>query len=115
MHVYSGVHTKHSFPSVVACIRVYRAVAWQRVDEILYSIYGICAIYRIYAVYIHNIQGASMMRMVYIAILFACAEATGFKMSASMLEPSVAPETEDLFMFIVYVIKLAFINICTLR
>jgi hypothetical protein len=32
-------HRKYSFPSIVACIRVYRAVAWQRVDQIRYIIF----------------------------------------------------------------------------
>jgi hypothetical protein len=31
-------HRKYSFPSIVACIRVYKAVAWQRVDQIRYNI-----------------------------------------------------------------------------
>jgi hypothetical protein len=34
-----GPQRKHSFFSVVACIRVYKAVAWQRVDRIRYSMY----------------------------------------------------------------------------
>jgi hypothetical protein len=54
MHVYSCVvwqqtsyisvllldadRTENSFPSIVASIRVYRAVAWQRVDQIRYNI-----------------------------------------------------------------------------
>jgi hypothetical protein len=29
-----GSHRKQSYPSIVASIRVYRAVAWQRVDQI---------------------------------------------------------------------------------
>jgi hypothetical protein len=29
----------HSFPSTVACIRVYRAVAWQRFEKIRYNIF----------------------------------------------------------------------------
>jgi hypothetical protein len=33
-----GPHTKHSFPSAVASIRVYRAVVWQRVHQIRYTI-----------------------------------------------------------------------------
>jgi hypothetical protein len=33
-----GPHRKHSFPSIVASIRVYEAVAWQRVDQIRYNI-----------------------------------------------------------------------------
>jgi hypothetical protein len=32
-----GQHRKHSLPSIAAAIRVYRAVAWQRVDQIRYS------------------------------------------------------------------------------
>jgi hypothetical protein len=32
-------HRKHSFPSVVASVLVYRAVDWQRVDEICYNIF----------------------------------------------------------------------------
>jgi hypothetical protein len=36
-HAWRGQHRKHSFPSIVACILVYRAVAWQRVDQIRYS------------------------------------------------------------------------------
>jgi hypothetical protein len=35
----SGPHRKHSFPSIVASIRVYRAVAWQRIDQIRYNIF----------------------------------------------------------------------------
>jgi hypothetical protein len=34
----SGPHRKHSFPSIVVSIRVYKAVAWQRVDQICYII-----------------------------------------------------------------------------
>jgi hypothetical protein len=30
-------HRKHSFPSIVAFIRVYKAVAWQRIDQIRYK------------------------------------------------------------------------------
>jgi hypothetical protein len=33
-----GKHRKHSFPSTVASIRVYKAVAWQRVDQIRYNV-----------------------------------------------------------------------------
>jgi hypothetical protein len=33
-----GPHRKHIFLSIVACIRVYRAVAWQRVDQTRYNI-----------------------------------------------------------------------------
>jgi hypothetical protein len=29
-----GPYRKHSFPFIVACIRVYKTVAWQRVDQI---------------------------------------------------------------------------------
>jgi hypothetical protein len=35
-----GSHRKHSFLSLVASIRVYRAVAWQRVDRIRYNTLG---------------------------------------------------------------------------
>jgi hypothetical protein len=34
-----GPNRKHSFPSSVACIRVYRAVAWERVNHIRCNIY----------------------------------------------------------------------------
>jgi hypothetical protein len=30
-------HIENSFLSVVACIRVYKAVTWQRVDQIRYN------------------------------------------------------------------------------
>jgi hypothetical protein len=33
-----GPHRKHCFPSIVACIRVYKAAAWQRIDQILHNI-----------------------------------------------------------------------------
>jgi hypothetical protein len=33
-----GSHRKHSFLSIVASLRAYRAVAWQRVDPIRYNI-----------------------------------------------------------------------------
>jgi hypothetical protein len=29
-------HRKHNFPSIVTSIRVYRAVAWQRADQVRY-------------------------------------------------------------------------------
>jgi hypothetical protein len=35
-----GSHRKHGFPSIVASIRVYAAVAWQRVDQIPYIVLG---------------------------------------------------------------------------
>jgi hypothetical protein len=36
-------HIEISFPSIVASIRVYRAIAWQRVDQIHYNVItGIC-------------------------------------------------------------------------
>ena len=35
---HSTSHREHNSPSIVACIRVYKAVAWQRVDQIRYSI-----------------------------------------------------------------------------
>jgi hypothetical protein len=34
----SGDRTENSFPSIIVFIRVYKAVAWQRVDKIRYSI-----------------------------------------------------------------------------
>jgi hypothetical protein len=36
-----GPHTKHSFPSIVASIRVYGAVAWKRVDQVRYNTFGL--------------------------------------------------------------------------
>jgi hypothetical protein len=33
----NGPHRKHYFPSIVACIRVYKVVAWQRADQIRYN------------------------------------------------------------------------------
>jgi hypothetical protein len=33
-----GPHRKHIFPSIIASIRVYEAVAWQRVDQIRHNI-----------------------------------------------------------------------------
>jgi hypothetical protein len=35
-----GSHRQHSLPSTVASIRVYGAAAWQRADQICYSIFG---------------------------------------------------------------------------
>jgi hypothetical protein len=34
-----GPHRTRSFPFIVACIRVYKTVAWKRVDKIRYSIF----------------------------------------------------------------------------
>jgi accessory gene regulator protein AgrB len=56
--VRSGPHRNHSFPCIVASIRVYRAVAWHRIDQIRYNIFTLltfsfsfsqigCAIFRI--------------------------------------------------------------------
>jgi hypothetical protein len=33
-------HMENSFPSIVACIRVYKAVGWQSVDEIHYIMFN---------------------------------------------------------------------------
>jgi hypothetical protein len=45
-----GPHRKHSVSSIVACIRVYRAVAWQRVDHIrCTALYITCIFYLLIA------------------------------------------------------------------
>jgi hypothetical protein len=34
------LHRKQSFPCIVACIGIYKAAAWQHVDQIHYNILG---------------------------------------------------------------------------
>jgi accessory gene regulator protein AgrB len=49
-----GPHRKHSFPSIVASLGFYRAVAWQDVEKIRYNSFSICQILLLLIIHIQR-------------------------------------------------------------